>query len=94
MKPKHSLTCDIPVITNDTINQDGDVANDVANRTVSPVVANSENKTLNDTCDKPVITAETINEDGNVANEARSQLNSNTTSRQYLDFSGKYTQPN
>ena len=37
---------------------------------------------------------DTINEDGNVANEARPQLNSNTTSGQYLDFSSNSTQPN
>ena len=57
----------------------------IAYRTVSPVVENSETKILNSTCDKPVIT----NQDGNVANEARPQLNSNTTSGQYLDFSGR-----
>ena len=39
------------------------------NCTVSPVVENSEIKTLNDTCDKPVITSDTVNQDGNVAND-------------------------
>ena len=37
-------TCDKPVITSDTLNQDGDVANDVACRKVSHVVENSELK--------------------------------------------------
>ena len=37
---------------------------------------------------------DTINQDGNVANEARHQLNSNTTSGQYLDFSSNSTQWN
>ena len=83
-------TCDNPVTTADTLNQDGDVANGVAYRTVSPVVENSETKMLNNTCDKPVIT----NHDGNIANEVKAQLNSNTTSGQYLDFSGKSTQSN
>ena len=45
---------------------------------------------LNNTCGKPVIT----NHDGNIANEDKAQQNSNATSRQYLDFSGKSTQPN
>ena len=75
-------TCDKPVITSNTINQDGHVANDAAYRTVPPVVENSETQILNNTCDKPVIT----NQDGNIANEARSYINSNTTSGQYLDF--------
>ena len=70
------------------------MANDIAYRSVSPVVENSDTKTLNDTCDEPVITTDTINHDGDVANEARPQLNSNTTSEQYLDFSSKSTQPN
>ena len=83
-------TCDKPVIISDTINQDGDVANGVVYRTVSHIVENSETQILNNTCDKPVIT----NEDGNVANEAITQLNSNTTSGQFLDFSGRSTQPN
>ena len=64
------------------------------NSTVSPVIKNSETKTLNDICDTPVITTDTINQDGNVANEARPQLYSNTTSGQYLDFSSKSTHPN
>ena len=96
MKPND--ICDTPVITTDTINQDGivanDAVNDVANRTVSPVVENSNTKTLNDTCNKPVITTDTINWDGNAANEARHQLKSNMTLGQYLDFSSKSTQPN
>ena len=83
-------TCDNSVITVDTLNQDGDVANGVAYGTVWPVVENSENKMLNNTCDKPVIT----NHDGNIANEIKTQLNSSTASGQYLDFSGKSTQPN
>ena len=81
-------TCDNPIITADTLNQDGDVANGVAYRTVSSVVV-SEIKMLNNTCDKPVIT----NHDVIIANEVKAQLNSNTTSGQYLDFSGKSTQP-
>ena len=83
-------TCENPVITADTLNQDGDVANGVAYRTVSPEVEKSEMKMLSNTCDKPVIT----NHDDNIANEVKAQLNSNTTSGQYLDFSGKSTQPN
>ena len=82
-------TYDKPVITSDTLNQDGDVANDVAYRTVSLVVENSETNILNNTCDKPVIKIQ----DGNIANDARPQLNSKTTSGQYIDFSGKSTQP-
>ena len=62
-------TCDKPVITSDTLNQDGDVANDVAYRTVPPVVDNNETKILNDTFDKPVITSDTLNQDGDVAND-------------------------
>ena len=42
-------TYDKPVITSDILNQDGDVANDVAYRTVSPVVENSETKILSNT---------------------------------------------
>ena len=83
-------TYDNPVITVDTLNQDGDVANGVDYRKVSPVVENSETKILNNTCDKLVIT----NHDGNIGNEVKAKLNSNTTSGQYLDFSGKSTQPN
>ena len=64
------------------------------NSTVSPVVASSDTKTLNDMFNKPVITTDTINQDGNIANEARPRLNSNTTSEQYIDFSSKSTQPN
>ena len=82
-------TCDNPVITADTLHQDGDVTNGVAYRTVSPVVKNSETEMLTNTCDKPVITYH----DCNIANEVKAQLNSNTTSGQYLDFSGKSTQP-
>ena len=37
-------TCDNPVITSETLNQYGDVANGVAYRTISPVVENSEIK--------------------------------------------------
>ena len=62
-------TCDNPVITSDTLNQDGDVANDVDYRTISPVVENSETKILNDTCDKLVFTSDTLNQDGDVAND-------------------------
>ena len=79
-----------PVVTSDTWNQDGDTANDVANRTVSPVVENSETKMLNNTYSNPIIS----NQDANIANKARPQLNSHTTSGQYLEFSGKSTQPN
>ena len=82
-------TCDNPVITADTLNKDGDVANGVAYRMVSRVVENSETKMLNNTCDKPVIT----NHDGNIANEVKAQLNSNTSGH-YLNFSGKSTQSN
>ena len=53
--------------TSDTINQDGDVAY----RTVSPALENSENKILNNTCDEPVIT----NQGGHVANDTRAHLN-------------------
>ena len=84
------MTCHNPVIKADTLNQDCDVASGVAYRTVSPVVENSETKMLNNTCNKPVIT----NHDGNIPNEVKAQLNSNTTSGQHLDFSGKSTQPN
>ena len=87
----HSIdTCNKLVITSHTINQDGDIANDVVYRTVSHVVENSEIQILNNTCDIPFIT----NQDGYVANEARPHLNSNTTSGQFLDFSGRSTQPN
>ena len=37
---------------------------------------------------------DTINQVGNVASEARPQLNSNTTSGQYLHFSSNTTQQN
>ena len=52
------MTHDKPFITSYAISQDGDVTNDVAYRTVSPVVENSETKTLNETCDKPFITSD------------------------------------
>ena len=54
-------TCDNAVITSDTLNQDGDVANDVAYRTISPVFENSEVNILSDTCYKPVFTSDTFN---------------------------------
>ena len=69
-------TFDKPVFTCDTLNQDGDVANDTAYRTVSTVVENSETKLLNNTCSNPVIT----NQEANIANNARPQLNSKTNS--------------
>ena len=72
-------TYDNPVITSDGVTY----------RTVSPVVENSETKMLNNTYSNPVIT----NQDANIANNARPQLNSKTNSGQYLDFSGKCTQP-
>ena len=58
-------TCDNPVITSETLNQNGDVAH----RTVYPVVENSETKKLNNTFDKPVITCDTLNQDSDVAND-------------------------
>ena len=73
-------TYDIPVIT----------SNNVAYSTVSPVVENSETKIPNNTYSNPVIT----NQDAHIANKARPQLHSKSNSAQYLDFSGKCTQPN
>ena len=67
-----SDTCDKLVIISDTINQDGDVANDVVYRTVSHAVENSETQILSNTGDIPFIT----NQDGNVSNEARPHINS------------------
>ena len=50
------------------------------NSTVSPVIENSETKTLNDICDMSVITTHTINQDGDVANDAANSIANRTVS--------------
>ena len=56
------------------------------NSTVSPVIVNSETKTLNDISDTPVITTDTINQDADVANRTVSPVIENSETKTLNDI--------